>query len=135
MAKSFSARIKEATGILRAIWELEIKGNLLPELSLRLRNGTWRVLFMPRPRTVKAAVRYLLAGLDQKNRDALKAMKRNDLILLHHGFGAGVRHNLGLWGQNQALMNDPELKGMHPDDMSMILIEKLWEHLKEMEKG
>lgn len=57
----------------------------------------------------------------------LTAMARDELILLHHGFGTGIR-NKWLWGNR-----DPKLlaffreKGYsHPDDMSMAMIEALW---------
>ena len=37
-------------------------------------------LLKPRPRTVKSAVRYLLKGLDRENREALKALPRDELV-------------------------------------------------------
>lgn len=87
------------------------------------------------PTNVEDAVHYLLMQLPDEHRAILTAMTRQELIGLHHGYGSGIRNGLGLWGQNRALMNDPELKGMAPDDMSMILIEKAWELLQETSKG
>ena len=81
------------------------------------------------PTTVAEAIQYLYSQLDEENRTQLKAMPRDELIKLHRGYGMGVRNGLGLWGQNKALLSDPELQGMFPDDISHYLIEKLWDSL------
>ena len=59
--------------------------------------------------------------------DSIRSMAKSELILLHHGYGTGIR-NKWLWGDR-----DPELVGFfqdrgidHPDGMSMIIIEALW---------
>jgi hypothetical protein len=83
------------------------------------------------PATVDEAIQTMYAWLDEENRQILKAMQEHELIRLHHGYGTGIRNGLGLWGQNTALMTTPELKGMHPDDMSTYLIQRLWRYLQE----
>lgn len=81
------------------------------------------------PTTVKEAVQHLLSRLDEESRTNLKDMARNNLGDLHHGYGAGIRSHLGLWGKNRPLMNDPEIAGMHPDDASIYIIEQMWDFL------
>jgi hypothetical protein len=81
------------------------------------------------PTTVAEAIQHLLSLLDEENRAALKAIPRNRLIQLHHGYGTGIRNSLGLWGQNKALRSDPEIAHMHPDDASIYIIEQMWDFL------
>jgi hypothetical protein len=88
----------------------------------------------PLPTTVAEAVDYLLARLDQANRDALRSMKRDDLISLHHGYGTGIRNSLGLWGQSP-IRQDPEVAGWFPDDISQHIIERMWEKLQSEANG
>jgi hypothetical protein len=78
------------------------------------------------PETVDEAIQYLLSRLDDENRNALKNMKREDLILLHRSYGMGIRNSLGLWGSNQKLRADPEIAGMFPDSASNYIIERMW---------
>lgn len=82
------------------------------------------------PTNVEDAVYYILTQLDDENRAMLKAIPHQALTSLHHDYGPSIRNGLGLWGQNRALMNDPALKGMAPDSMSMILVEKVWDFLQ-----
>jgi hypothetical protein len=88
----------------------------------------------PLPTTVAEAVDYLLARLDPENRKALRAMKRDELISLHHGYGTGIRNELGLWGP-VPIHQDPEVAGLFPDDISQHLIERLWEKLQSEANG
>jgi hypothetical protein len=82
------------------------------------------------PETVEEAVIYLIRLLDENSRNNLKKMRRNDLHYLHHGYGSGVRAELGLWGINTKLCADPAIAGMHPDDASMVIITLVWERLQ-----
>lgn len=83
------------------------------------------------PTTCDSAVARLTTQLPQSEKENLAAMKRNDLILLHHGFGTGIRNEFGLWGGNLALIQSCSGKrNAHPDDVSMIIIEQLWDSLQ-----
>ena len=82
------------------------------------------------PETVEEAIQYLLSKLDEENQNELKNMKREELIRLHRPYGMGVRNSLGLWGQNNKLCTDSEIAGMHPDDASMYIIERMWDRLR-----
>jgi hypothetical protein len=80
------------------------------------------------PRTVKAAVDYTLERMSDRDKQALRRMKREDLILTHHGLGTWIRNNLGLWSGNTDLM---EATGEgHPDDASGIIVEAVWARLR-----
>ena len=79
------------------------------------------------PKTCDAAVQWLLDELPEAERDNLASTKSEDLILLHFGLGRGIRNNFGLWGGNLALIEDCSGDpAKHPDDVSMIIIERLW---------
>jgi hypothetical protein len=59
--------------------------------------------------------------------------KREDLIQFHlSSWGMYIRKELGLSGQNAYLLRDlsPE-RPIHADDASMILIEAVWEKLRQ----
>ncbi len=72
-----------------------------------------------------AALRILL-GADELN--ALRSMKKTDLISLHLGLGMSIRNMFELWSNESPLLAD--LGGGHPDGASNRLIELLWEDLQ-----
>jgi hypothetical protein len=76
------------------------------------------------PVTVAEAVDYLYNNLHPDDIDALEKAKRLSLISLHFTLGRWIRNNFGLWQGNQALIDDAG--GGHPDDVTMIIIERLW---------
>ena len=83
------------------------------------------------PTTCDAAVARLATQLPQSEKESLAAMERSDLILLHHGFGTGIRNEFGLWGGNFAFIKSCSGKrNAHPDHVSMIIIERLWDSLQ-----
>ena len=83
------------------------------------------------PTTCDSAVARLTAQLPQLEKENLAGMKRDDLILLHHGFGTGIRNEFGLWGGNLALAQSCSGKqNVDPDAVSMIITERLWDSLQ-----
>jgi hypothetical protein len=86
------------------------------------RSETW-------PRTVEQAVAVLLPGLDEKERETIRGMPRGDLIRFHHGWGMGIRNDLGLWRGNDDLLRACGEK--HTDDASMVIIEAVWDALQK----
>ena len=78
---------------------------------------------------VKEAVKYILDGMSDKDKDTVRKTKKNKLIFYHHGWGTGIRNSLGLWGTNEALLKDTGKA--HPDDASMVIIEAVWEKLQK----
>lgn len=84
------------------------------------------------PVTVDAAVVDIVAGLKEEDKETLRNTKREELIRYHHGWGTGIRNHYGLWRGNEELIKsacDGNL--CHPDDASMVIIEKVWETLQK----
>jgi hypothetical protein len=79
------------------------------------------------PKTCVEAVEKLLGmfeGQEQLNTWA-SMIEEDALIEAHHGLGASIRNNWGLW-PGSALKSDFETRGIHhPDDMSSILLVSL----------
>ncbi|MBK9751364.1 MAG: hypothetical protein IPO91_31980 [Chloroflexi bacterium] len=86
----------------------------------------------PLPKTVDEAIQWMFAALSNEGRQQLKQMPEDDLWQLHRYYGMGIRNELGLWGKNPDLINAPDFAGKQPDEMSQILIVKLWRLLQTM---
>jgi hypothetical protein len=84
-----------------------------------------------KPSSIQHALDILVVACGEKQCAEIKSKSKIDLIKYHHGLGTWIRNNFGLWSGNKPLM--AELGGGHPDDMSMVLIEKLWERLNSTE--
>lgn len=86
------------------------------------------------PTTIDEAVGVVIASLSDEDKAAMAAMAESELIGLHFGLGAWIRNNLGLWKGNDQLMGAARERNqsMHPDDASMVIIEAVWERLREM---
>jgi len=80
------------------------------------------------PKTVKEAVAQILSKMSAKDKEIVKNTKKKDLIKFHHGWGTGIRNDMGLWQGNHDLMKDT--KAIHPDDASMVIIEAVWKELQ-----
>lgn len=83
------------------------------------------------PTTVEATVADLLSALSPEDKETIRAAKKDDLIMFHHGWGTGIRNHYGLWRGNEALLESACGKGCHPDDASMVIIEAVWKALQE----
>lgn len=85
------------------------------------------------PTSVDEAVDRLLRETSEQDKATLRGMAKDGLIMLHLGWGMGIRNTFGLWGGNEALMEScakvSGLAFMHPDDASMVIIEAVWERL------
>lgn len=86
------------------------------------------------PGTVDEAAGVVLASLSDADKDQIAGMAESDLIGLHVGLGMWIRNNLGLWQGNQALMQSirQHTPDIHPDDVSMVIIEAVWKRLREL---
>ena len=78
------------------------------------------------PATVAEAVNDLLGKLPAKDQDALRAMRREDLIQLHRGLGMSLRNQYDLWGSNQALLESACGPSCDPQEASMVIIDATW---------
>jgi hypothetical protein len=83
------------------------------------------------PTTVDATVKDIIASLSEKEKETVRNKKKEDLILFHRGWGMRIRNYYGLWRGNYQLLKDACGTGCHPDDASMVIIEKVWEGLQQ----
>jgi len=83
------------------------------------------------PRTVETAAEYVLGNLNAESKANIRATPREDLILFHHGWGTGLRNELGLWRGNDALLKSCGGEASDPDACSMQIIERVWERLQK----
>ena len=84
------------------------------------------------PQTKAEAFKRLNRTLSRQAIEELKSTRRDDLIQYHHGFGTGIRNSFGLWAGNRALAIDLGAKpDMHPDGVSVLLIEAYWDYLNQ----
>ncbi len=84
------------------------------------------------PKTVDAAVDNILATMDDKSKAQVRSTPRRNLARFHLGWGTGIRNEFGLWAGNTALLESCGGKRIHPDDCSMIIIERVWDRLQNL---
>lgn len=61
----------------------------------------------------------------------IMSMKIEELCRLHHSLGRWIRNNWSLWGEEGALKDYFNNIGLHhADDMSGLIIESFWHHLR-----
>jgi hypothetical protein len=87
------------------------------------------------PATIAAAVTQIVGELSESDKTTIRATRREDLITYHHGWGTNIRNELGLWGDNHALLADcgraDGIAHPHADDCSMLIIEAVWDALQD----
>jgi hypothetical protein len=75
-------------------------------------------------------VQSLLGKMDDVSRATWRSVKRTDLIQGHHSNGRMIRNQYGLWDEgNPHVVFDPVDHVNHPDQMSMRIMEKVWDAL------
>ena len=84
--------------------------------------------------TLDEAVGVAIAALSDEEKARMVAMAQSELIGLHFGLGMWIRNHLGLWKGNDELMLaiGQGNESIAPDDASMVIIEAVWERLREM---
>lgn len=84
------------------------------------------------PTTVDEAARRIVAELDDESKALVRAMKKDQLIQFHLGWGMGIRNSFGLWRGNVKLIEScGKGRRLHPDECSMIIIEAVWALLQD----
>lgn len=83
------------------------------------------------PKSKAEAVAVLSQKMDQHSLEELASTSKSDLIGKYHfGLGLYIRNAFGIWRGNKDLWEDlTHGKPTHPDDLSGIIIEALWEDL------
>lgn len=91
------------------------------------------------PTTCEEAVAWIVRDLDTESKELVRNTSREDLIRFHHGWGTSIRNSFGLWQGNRALfdscMEGAQGEEFHPDTVSMIIIERVWEALQDNGDG
>jgi hypothetical protein len=90
------------------------------------------------PESVDEAVDRLIPKMEIKQKVALANMNEEDLELLHTTSGRYFEAVFRLWTENEALMESCRersgIKDLHPDSAFQIIIEALWERLRDTHK-
>lgn len=91
------------------------------------------------PVTCDDAATRALSKLGPALEQRLRALKKDQLILLHDSFGLSIRNQFGLWSGNEALVASCAPQGdaatRAPDSVSMIIITRAWEMLHGQRKA
>lgn len=91
---------------------------------------------MTKPSNLDEAIQSLLKLMPPGSEDfeAIKKFEHRDLIKLHFSLGRYIRNEYGLWDKTSNLENNLKdvVQSDHPDDISMYIIEKFWEHIRTL---
>ena len=79
------------------------------------------------PRTLDAVGR-LLETMSEADKDVLKSIQEEELVIYNGSWGAAIRNSFGLWSDNAALLESTGTS--HPDDASLVIIQTLWSELR-----
>ena len=82
----------------------------------------------PLPTTIDGIVEAVLAELSEKDIRALAAQDKFDPVDHHFGLGMWVRNQF-VW-QNEGLLEEHAF--CHPDELSSIILMKVWRRTKEL---
>jgi hypothetical protein len=83
-----------------------------------------------RPATVSDAVNVLISQLSDEEKHLIARTAESKMWTFHRGLGQGIRNSFGLWGDNEALLQDCGDDNAHPDSCSGVIVEALWKTLR-----
>ena len=84
------------------------------------------------PRTVEEAVDLLISSMPERDMGKLINMPEEDLIILHFGWGDGIRNAFGLWAGKEELLKACGSESLHPDSASMVIIRAAWKTSEQL---
>ena len=70
-----------------------------------------------------------IARLTEDNISDLRALKRTDVIGMHHTAGRFIRNYYRLWDEQNPFVNSDPAHDDFPDQISHRVLIKLWEHV------
>jgi hypothetical protein len=82
------------------------------------------------PLSVDSASEEVVGWLSDEQKAELVSTPRDELYRYHFGLGTTIRNEFGLWGGNWALLESACETPCHPDDASMVIIERTWTRLR-----
>jgi len=90
------------------------------------------------PNTVEEPVDRLISELSLKDKTTISNLSEEELINLHICLGEYIHNEFGLWSGNDDLMASccaiAKTDKVHEETASTIIIEALWERLRETHK-
>ena len=87
---------------------------------------------MNKVNTLKEVLDKILSEMSLPDSNRLRKIKKDDLIMLHHTLGMGIRNAFLLWDGNINLAKDMNLpEGCHADEVSQAIIEALWKRIND----
>ena len=86
-------------------------------------------------KTCEEAITYFHSRLDEKSKNLLRRMGRNEMYKFHLSTGEAIRNHFDLWNENSPIRKscakDNGLEEMHPNDASHYMIEQIWDKTNE----
>ena len=83
-----------------------------------------------RPKTLDEAVDLLIVHMSEEEKDELRSMSKEGLLMCHYELGMCIRNSFGLWEGNTKLLGSCGSPTMHPDSASAVVIEATRERLR-----
>jgi hypothetical protein len=85
-----------------------------------------------KPVTLDECMKALSELLSVEDQTDLLRMSKKELGACHHGLGQWIRNNWDLWKGGPLLEHLKSLGFIHPDDMSMFIIEEWWARMNKL---
>ncbi len=74
----------------------------------------------------------LYKNLSKEDLNLIRSMSESDLVKFHHTFGRSIRNKWGLWSGGPLRDYFNTIGLFHPDDMSSVIINCFWRHIRNM---
>ncbi|WP_188564430.1 DUF6794 domain-containing protein [Undibacterium terreum] len=82
------------------------------------------------PASMEDTVDSLLSRMSAQDKAMVKATKREDLMIFHHGWAHGIRRYYGLESGNDALLTAACGQQADADRAAMLIVEAVWTELQ-----
>ena len=79
--------------------------------------------------SIKEMAHCAIDELTDEERDDMRDMSRDELIMLHNSVGRDIRNAFGLW-----IAGNPQVSN-HPDDTSMLVLKLIWVLVQNASSG
>lgn len=83
------------------------------------------------PRTLAEAVEKIITTMPKEDAPVIMKTPRKELSKYHHSWGKRIRNAFGLWKGNPWLTKSVCGEECHPDEVSMKIIEAVWDKLQK----
>ena len=129
---------KQTKDIIECVYHIGLIKNAMPESKMAQELIAATLDTTEVPKTVDQAVEILISNMPLRDKVVIANMKIEDLAALHVSLGNYIRNRFELWTGNASLVDScrshSELKEIHSDEASSIIIMALWNALREAYK-